>query len=49
MESTKIVFKGRAYGEVRLFTDEVKARKMDIQFRRHPAQYEEVWEKNWHQ
>ena len=100
MESTKIAFKGRAYGEVQLFTEEVKAGKMDIaitngrltvfhtevdpefkglgfakllleklvsyakekelkivplcpyvniQFRRHPAQYEDVWEKDWHQ
>lgn len=100
MESTKIAFKGRAYGEVQLFTDEVKVGKMDIaitngrltvfhtevdpefegrgfakllleklvsyakekelkivplcpyvnmQFKRHPAQYEEVWEKDWHQ
>lgn len=100
MESTTVVFEGRAYGEVKLFTDEVKAGKMDIaitdgrltvfhtevypefegrgfakllleklvsyakekdlkivplcpyvnlQFRRHPAQYEDVWEKDWHQ
>src|SRR5688572_13278258 len=99
MERTTVVFEGRAYGEVQLFTDEVKAGKMDIaitngrltvfhtevypefegrgfakllleklvsyakekdlkivplcpyvnvQFRRHPAQYEDVWEKNWH-
>ncbi|MDM8172856.1 MULTISPECIES: GNAT family N-acetyltransferase [Olivibacter] len=99
MERTTVVFKGRAYGEVELFTDEIKAGKMDIaitngrltvfhtevapefegrgfakllleklvnyakekslkiiplcpyvnmQFRRHPAEYEDVWEKNWH-
>ena len=100
MESTTVVFKGRANGEVQLFTDEIKAGKMDIaitngrltvfhtevnpefegrgfakllleklvnyakekdlkivplcpyvniQFRRHPAEYEDVWEKDWHQ
>jgi uncharacterized protein len=100
VESTTVVFKGRANGEVQLFTDEIKAGKMDIaitsgrltvfhtevnpefegrgfakllleklvsyakekdlkivplcpyvniQFRRHPAEYEDVWEKDWHQ
>jgi predicted GNAT family acetyltransferase len=100
VESTTVVFKGNASGEVQLFTDEIKAGKMDIaiingrltvyhtevnpgfegrgfakllleklvsyakekdlkivplcpyvniQFRRHPAEYEDVWEKNWHQ
>ncbi|HWV74745.1 MAG TPA: GNAT family N-acetyltransferase [Pseudosphingobacterium sp.] len=100
MESTKVVFTGRAYGEIQLFSDEVKAGQMNIaitdgrltvfhtevhpefegrgfarllldrlisyakekdlkiiplcpyvsvQFRRHPAEYKDVWLKDWHQ
>jgi predicted GNAT family acetyltransferase len=100
MENTKVVFLGRANGEIQLFSDDVQAGKMNIalthgrltvfhtevspefegrgfaklllnqlvsyakekdlkiiplcpyvslQFRRHPAEYEDVWEKNWHQ
>jgi len=100
MESTTVVFNDQAYGEVQLFTDEIKAGKMDIavtkerltvfhteigpefegrgfakllleklvsyareknlkivplcpyvniQFRRHPAQYADVWEKEFRQ
>lgn len=100
MESTKVILTGRAYGEIQLFSDEIKAGKMNIaitdgrltvfhtevspefegrgfakllldrlvgyakvkdlkiiplcpyvntQFRRHPAQYKEVWLKDWHQ
>ena len=30
MESTTVVFNDQAYGEVQLFTDEIKAGKMDI-------------------
>lgn len=30
MESTKVVFENRAYGEVRLFSDDIKAGKMNI-------------------
>lgn len=100
METTKVVFTGRATGEIQLFSDDVKAGKMDIavinenltvyhtevdpqyegrglaklllhqlvayareknlkiiplcpyvnlQFRRHPADFEDVWHKEWHQ
>ncbi|PST83276.1 N-acetyltransferase [Pedobacter yulinensis] len=100
MESTRITLTGHARGEVQLFSNEVKAGKMDIamtnsrltvfhtevdpefegqgfaklllaqlvsyarekqlkivalcpyvnmQFRRHPMQYEDIWEKDWHQ
>ena len=99
MEITKVVLQGHAHGEVQLFTDDVKAGKMNIaithgkltvfhtevspefegrgfaklllgelvsyardnnlkiiplcqyvnaQFNRHPAQYEDVWSKDWH-
>jgi len=30
MESTQVVFTGRAYGEIQLFSDEIKAGKMNI-------------------
>ncbi len=30
MESTKVVFRGRAYGEVQLFSDDIKAGEMNI-------------------
>jgi hypothetical protein len=30
MESTKVVFRDRAYGEVQLFSDDIKAGKMNI-------------------
>jgi len=100
MENTKVVFNGRAYGEVQLFTDDVKAGKMSVavtdekltvfhtevfpqfeghgfakllldrllsyakekdlkiiplcpyvnlQFRRHPEEFADVWSKDWHQ
>jgi predicted GNAT family acetyltransferase len=100
MERTEVVFERGAHGEVQLFSDNVKAGKMDIaltdggltvfhtevahkfegrgfaklllnqlvsyarenalkiiplcpyvnlQFRRHPADYEDVWSKDWHQ
>lgn len=100
MESTKVVFTDRANGEVQLFSDDIKAGKMNItitdkkltifhtkvapefggrgfakllldqlvsyarekelkiiplctyvyiQFRRHTAEYADVWLKDWHQ
>ena len=100
MESIKVVFTGRAHGEIQLFSDDVQAGKMNIaiadgkltvfhtevspefegrgfakllldqlvsyakekdlkivplcpyvnvQFRRHPAVYNDVWSKDWHQ
>jgi len=99
MESTKVIFTGKARGEVQLFINDIKGGKMDIavtdkrltvfhtevspefkgrgfakllldqlvsyakekdlkiiplcpyvnlQFRRHPAEYDDVWDKNWH-
>jgi predicted GNAT family acetyltransferase len=99
METTKVVFAGHATGEIQLFSDDVKAGKMDIsvinerltvyhtevnpqyegrgfakllldklvayareknlkiiplcpyvnlQFKRHPAGFEDVWLKDWH-
>ncbi len=100
MERTEVVFTGRFHLEVRLFSDDVQAGKMNmgitdgnltvfhtevypeyegrgfaklllaqlvsyakenklkiiplcpyvnLQFRRHPAEYEDVWLKDWHQ
>lgn len=43
MKNTTPVFKGRAYDEVQ------QSPYINIAFRRQPAQYEDVQEKDWHQ